>query len=524
MAADGDLGANTAERPPRRTSTTGNTYTVTFDRDVSKCSFTASPVGGASPEAPGVETGPAANQARVDLDDTPAERRVVPPAGHLLGPEEARRRGRSVSGHGRGPAFSVKSAQNAGSSVRAGGDIGGVDGYDRRMPRSTVQVRRILRFGRLLAGLLVASSVGAGADSAAGRYKAYTCQRPDGSAAPIERWTAQATIGYAHICSSPRDYFHVALPIDPIAAFSYAALIWTPPAGVRPVALTLQRHFQTYASTTGGRLVVRLNNPSALPQAPDIREACDGSAGCTQREGTITIEGLDAGPIYLIAECRDGLCDDGDPLYGSSVDFVASKITFVLADDVPPSVTAVSGSLTGQGPHFGPEDITYRAIDDGSGVYRHRVRIDGAMAVDSVASSNDGRCRDPFPSNADPYEFDYAQPCAQHVDGRVTVDLGALGQGRHQVQLSVVDAAGNETVAYRGSVDVVSDPARRAIDSRGIAGLFNPLGTLPGLVLNGANGEPRLTMRTSSVRGFVAIVTWRATRSGGPRRIWRVFG
>jgi hypothetical protein len=199
------------------------------------------------------------------------------------------------------------------------------------------------------------------------------------------------------------------------------------------------------------------------------------------------------GPIYLIAECRDATCDDGDPdpWHGlSSVDFVASQITLQLADSVAPIVTAVGGSLVGPGPHFGSQEITYRAIDNGSGVYRHRLRIDGATVVDRVASSNGGRCRDPFPSNADLYEFDYAQPCAARLDARVPVDLGGLSQRRHEVQLSVIDAAGNETVAYRGAIDVVSDPARRSIETQGIAGLLNPLGAMPGLVLNGANGGP----------------------------------
>jgi hypothetical protein len=66
VAADGTLGAN------KRGATASSvdaafTYTVTFDRDVSKCSYTASPVGTAATEAPGVAAGAAANQVKVDL-------------------------------------------------------------------------------------------------------------------------------------------------------------------------------------------------------------------------------------------------------------------------------------------------------------------------------------------------------------------------------------------------------------------------------------------------------------------------
>jgi hypothetical protein len=372
---------------------------------------------------------------------------------------------------------------------------------------------------------------------AAGLYSVYSCHRPDGSGAPVERWTGQAPVGYAQLCTGSgevSDAFHVQLPVDTVPAFSYAALTWTPPAGVRPAAITLLRSLQSHP-TTAGRLIARLNNPSALPEARYVRDSCSSETGCANRDGTITIRGLADGPIYLIVECRDAPCDDGnpDPLRGwGTVDFVAPQITFELAEVVPPSVTAVGGSLTGPGPHFGSQEITYRALDNGSGVYRHHLRIDGATVVDKVASSNAGRCRDPFPSNADRYEFDYAQPCAARVDGRIAVNLGSVSQGAHQVQLSVEDAAGNETVAYRGSIDVVSDPATRSIDTGGIAGLFNPLGGVPGLALNGSNGgggarlDAYLVSRRAGRSRHVArrTITWPGehvaglglSRDGGP--------
>jgi hypothetical protein len=65
--AAGGLGANNRGATAASAPDASFTYTVTFNRDVSKCSFTASPVGSSSAEAPGVEPGPAANEARVDL-------------------------------------------------------------------------------------------------------------------------------------------------------------------------------------------------------------------------------------------------------------------------------------------------------------------------------------------------------------------------------------------------------------------------------------------------------------------------
>jgi hypothetical protein len=56
VGADGTLGAN--GRGAVSSSVNGNIYTVKFNKDVSKCSFTASPVGSPSATAPGVTATP----------------------------------------------------------------------------------------------------------------------------------------------------------------------------------------------------------------------------------------------------------------------------------------------------------------------------------------------------------------------------------------------------------------------------------------------------------------------------------
>jgi hypothetical protein len=68
-AVDGATGNVAASRPATGVSGTkaGNVYTVNFGKDISKCSFTASPVGSAAAEAPGVSGTPGnANAVNVD--------------------------------------------------------------------------------------------------------------------------------------------------------------------------------------------------------------------------------------------------------------------------------------------------------------------------------------------------------------------------------------------------------------------------------------------------------------------------
>jgi|tagenome__1003787_1003787.scaffolds.fasta_scaffold20321880_1 hypothetical protein len=65
--ADGTLAAGGPEATGSvRSDAAAQTYTVTFGRDVSKCSYTANVTGGSADFSLGVEAGPALNQVRVD--------------------------------------------------------------------------------------------------------------------------------------------------------------------------------------------------------------------------------------------------------------------------------------------------------------------------------------------------------------------------------------------------------------------------------------------------------------------------
>ena len=71
VAADGKLSGGRGATAATLTSENDNTYTVTFDRDVSGCSFTANGIGGSTAEALGVQpAGDAAkNAVLVDGED-----------------------------------------------------------------------------------------------------------------------------------------------------------------------------------------------------------------------------------------------------------------------------------------------------------------------------------------------------------------------------------------------------------------------------------------------------------------------
>jgi hypothetical protein len=69
--ADGTLAAGGPEATgSSRTDAAAETYTVTFNKDVSKCSYTANVTGSSADFSLGVEGGPATNQVRVDQRNT----------------------------------------------------------------------------------------------------------------------------------------------------------------------------------------------------------------------------------------------------------------------------------------------------------------------------------------------------------------------------------------------------------------------------------------------------------------------
>jgi hypothetical protein len=69
VGADGALGANRGATGAARTTPATNTYTVTFGRDVSRCSYTASLADGSADFSPGVQPGPQPGEVRVDQRD-----------------------------------------------------------------------------------------------------------------------------------------------------------------------------------------------------------------------------------------------------------------------------------------------------------------------------------------------------------------------------------------------------------------------------------------------------------------------
>lgn len=171
-----------------------------------------------------------------------------------------------------------------------------------------------------------------------------------------------------------------------------------------------------------------------------------------------------------------------------------------LRDESAPRLTTpIGGTLSTANPVRGVQTITFGAIDDGAGVYRALLLVDGQVASAAVVDDNDGACRDVNPANDDPYEFGRAVPCKLSTGGTFSLDTTNVSDGARAVRVVVEDAAGNQAIV----MDRVLTVANR---SKGIG---------PGddLALRGApNGSPapdqaRLTL------------SWSKRRSQATRRV-----
>jgi hypothetical protein len=165
-------------------------------------------------------------------------------------------------------------------------------------------------------------------------------------------------------------------------------------------------------------------------------------------------------------------------------------------------VSGLSGSLTQPGAKAGVQSVRFNATDLGAGVYRAITEVDGAAVATRVLDANGGRCADAVPASADPYEFQYRQPCKASVSGaEVTLDTAAFADGAHTVRMLVEDAAGNQATAF--------GPTTLAFANRPVSPAPPPAAPVPPApavavapVANGANASAsaRLSARFTTTR------------------------
>jgi hypothetical protein len=138
-------------------------------------------------------------------------------------------------------------------------------------------------------------------------------------------------------------------------------------------------------------------------------------------------------------------CGGGGDCSGeSSLGLYAARID--LRDDVVPVITGTSGSLLAAGAVKGTRSLSYGATDQGGGLLREQLLVDGQPWID--------RAVDPARCTGGP--FTTLVPCPLSMSSTFALDTTRLAEGAHDVELAVWDATGANR-ARQGPFPIVVD-------------------------------------------------------------------
>ncbi|MEV4419329.1 hypothetical protein AB0L40_05045 [Patulibacter sp. NPDC049589] len=337
------------------------------------------------------------------------------------------------------------------------------------------------RIAVLALSLLIASLV-ATANASAGQYTVRYCA--DGAAA--DRWTAYATapgsaavecsaLGRVRVTMAGTQYWGE----GSTGVLSFTAPDGTMVAGWQP---NLRYHATKFGEdsdrfrVTIGPVPYRYSVTTCInTQCPAVFNgpvAVDPPAQTVEARVTCVDERADFGSCRFESELLD---------YGG---------TLTLQDDHPPTARTVDGAITNattpKTALRGTSPVHVAADDVGSGVWKTEVR-DGATVL---AQAVNGCVPQPTASTV---------PCRTSQETTLDLDSTKLTDGAHQLAVVGVDASGNETTLWSGSVVVVN----------------SAIG--PGSPLD-LRGDPTGSDATDNVR---VTASWPATAYRPPKRCRR---
>jgi hypothetical protein len=265
--------------------------------------------------------------------------------------------------------------------------------------------------------------------------------------------------------------------------------------------------------------------------APETADACVYPVGCTEL-GDATApfapgnrferDGLQLSQLRASAVCSSpsGCLATAPPSY---LEVFSSRVG--LSDDRTPAFrSAPTGSLLETDtPIQGVRSVQYAAYDDGGGLARVALVVDGATRKEQPADPTDPGCREPYVETV---------PCSLAAAGTMRFDTAGLSDGPHQVALAIVDAGGNRALSApaevvtnnRGGVNGTGASRRARITSRFLVGgrsrasrtvafgrratVYGSLTTVDGAPIRGAGIE---VSATPSARGAVTRELGRVT-------------
>jgi hypothetical protein len=317
-----------------------------------------------------------------------------------------------------------------------------------------------------LTGLLAVVGVGVGVGSAhaAGTWIRTNCANPDGSTAPSDGWSGdhigQVSPGssYTTTCAFGSPMFAFLSSHGPALDGSVEFLQYTPPQGSTLVGgsawvgLWAGGYGEDHAGASAAMLTPAIDySPSnVFMRCAALTAACPGGF-----EGKVDLPPNKGGNLYVSARCKGDFpwtaCKYGGMNGVMSMAWVGWA-NLVLRTDSLPTGSEFRGGLLDPSAH-GTTGLTFTAADDGPGVYKVIVTIDGTPVYDATPNSNAGKCV-PVATDAatGALMWQWQQPCPQSQTVDVQVRTTTLADGPHELAVTVVNPARDVTTVLRRTI------------------------------------------------------------------------
>jgi hypothetical protein len=356
--------------------------------------------------------------------------------------------------------------------------------------------RRIRILAVVLAG--AACLLATPSQAVANDYHVFSCEDPyTGQSAPAADWSFdQGTNGYGDgagsSCAGGGGSISAWMDGGVTHGFGEGGYAnFNAPGAMTIAAFELWRYeavgpYEPYAAP--------VTNIAYNPGNVSIEGLCAQSDGCPSRgnpqdrlagENAVGASGLvGVTQISTSAVCGGGpgtsyVCPTSNAENGNSaeIDIYAADIT--LEDPTVPTVSNVTGPLTSGATLSGNTSISFNASDSGGpGVYSGSLVVDGHTVVSQILDTTGGACQSLGVRSDGRRSFDEPQPCKSSLSASLTLDTNLLAAGAHSLELIVEDAAGNQAIAYNGTI-TTSGPPQVGVN-----------GSLTGRGPHIANGDP----------------------------------
>jgi hypothetical protein len=312
-----------------------------------------------------------------------------------------------------------------------------------------------------------------GGSARAGEYHVYSCRMPDGSVAPTDGWSGSATGAFVYDedkCA--KNGALIAALGDGVEHTSNTDVAtWTfgVPVGETLTGATLWRAGDADGGTAASATYeFWLSGPTETSSFDEcVYLSCTNGEGELEEPFAATNQivvaaGHLGSDLYLNAACYGTLgrpCKKGehDPNgYAAVVYLYAADL--LLEQTSQPAVTGVEGELATASTLSGTADVSFHAEDPGSGVYQAVFTVDGNEVGRTLLSENGGHCRDVGQTTDGLPAFLYLQPCSASLNADVPLDTTALADGSRHLLVTVINAAGDSTVAFDRKITVANHP------------------------------------------------------------------